>query len=90
MDTQNSVQEIKLVSIGNSKGVRLLKPLLQKYAISNPLILEETPEGILLRSKDDSKLSWESSYKQMAEEQENWNGFDYTLLDGIEHDEFDD
>ena len=70
MDTQNSVQEIKLVSIGNSKGVRLPKPLLQKYAISNPLILEETPEGILLRSKDDSKLSWESSYKQMAEEQE--------------------
>ena len=39
-------RDIKLVSIGNSKGIRLPKALLQKYGWSDSLVLEETDEGI--------------------------------------------
>ena len=82
-------RNIKLISIGNSKGVRLPKTILQKYGFSDSLLLEETEQGILLRKKEDSKLSWEETYKAMAKEQENWEDFDQTLLDGLEGNEFD-
>ena len=30
------------------------------------------------------KFSWEETYQAMAEEKEDWNDFDVTLLDGLE------
>jgi antitoxin MazE len=75
---------IKLVSIGNSKGVRLPKLILQKYGFSDTLILEETDQGILLRQKDNAKLSWEETYKEMAQENEDWSEFENALLDGLD------
>ena len=73
-----------MVPIGNSKGVRIPKALLQKYGLKNSLLIEETDKGLLLRNKEESKLSWENTYKTMANEKENWDDFDATLLDGLE------
>jgi antitoxin component of MazEF toxin-antitoxin module len=70
----------QLISIGSSKGIRLPKFLLQKYGFSKSLLLEETERGILLRKKNDNKLSYKETYKAMAQEQENWEDFDQTLL----------
>jgi antitoxin component of MazEF toxin-antitoxin module len=81
-----SIRDTRLVTIGNSKGISLPNSLLQKYGFSNWLILEETERGILLRKKDDNKLSYEETYKAIA--QEDWTDFDQTLLDGLEKDEF--
>jgi len=89
MEKQIRARDVKLVSIGNSKGVRIPKPLLQKYGLKNSLLLEETDRGLLLRKKEDSKLSWEDTYKSMANEKENWNDFDTTLLDGLEDEDFE-
>ena len=36
-----------------------------------------------------SKLSWEGTYKAMGQEQEDWDEFDHTLLDGLEDDDED-
>ena len=80
MEKQIRARDIKLVPIGNSKGIRIPKALLQKYDLTHSLLLEETDRGLLLRKKDDNKLSWEDSYKAMAEERENWDDFDTTLL----------
>jgi antitoxin MazE len=66
MEKQIRSRDIKLVPIGNSKGVRIPKALLQKYGLNNSLLLEETDRGLLLRKKDDNKLSWEDTYKAMA------------------------
>jgi antitoxin MazE len=88
METLSRVKDIKLISIGNSKGVRIPKAILQKYGFSDTLLLEETEKGILLRKKDEQKLSWEDTFKAMAAEQEDWEDFDTTLLDGLD-DEFD-
>ena len=89
MEKQIRARDVKLVPIGNSKGVRIPKALLQKYGLSNSLLLEETDRGLLLRKKDGDKLSWEDTYKAMANEKEDWENFDTTLLDGLEDEGFE-
>jgi len=89
MEKQIRTRDIKLVPIGNSKGVRIPKALLQKYGLNNSLLLEETDRGLLLRKKEDSKLSWEDTYKAMADEREDWADFDAMLFDGLEDEDFE-
>ncbi len=82
-------RDVKLVPIGNSQGVRIPKTLLQKYGLSDSLVLEETSQGLLLRKKREDKLSWKESFRTMAEEGEDWSDFDSTLLDGLEENSFE-
>jgi antitoxin MazE len=89
MENRIRSRDAKLVPIGNSKGVRIPKALLQKYGLENSLLIEETDQGLLLRNKEESKLSWEDTYKTMANEKENWDDFDTTLLDGLEDEGFE-
>jgi antitoxin MazE len=84
MENKERSREIKLIPIGNSKGVRIPKSLLQKYGLKEFLLLEETDTGLLIRSRETNKLSWEDTYKSMAEEKEDWDDFDVTLLDGLD------
>jgi antitoxin MazE len=88
MDKTTRSQAINIVPIGNSKGIRIPKPLLQKYGFSDSLILEETDQGLLLRKPTDAKLSWKNTYRAMSLEDENWTDFDVALLDGLEEDFF--
>ncbi|MDF1591996.1 MAG: AbrB/MazE/SpoVT family DNA-binding domain-containing protein, partial [Desulfobacterales bacterium] len=89
MENQIRSRDVKLVPIGNSKGVRIPKALLQKYGLKDSLLIEETDKGLLLRSKEESKLSWEETYKTMADEKEKWDDFDTTLPDGLEDEGFE-
>ena len=89
MEKQIRTMNIKLIPIGNSKGIRIPKALLQKYGLSNPLLLEETNKGLLLRKKKDNKLSFEDTYKAMANEKEDWDDLDAALLDGLENEDFE-
>ena len=84
MEKQQRARDAKLVPIGNSQGVRIPKALLQKYGFSDSLVLEETERGILLRKKHENKLSWEDTFKAMAEEGEDWTGLDAAILDGLQ------
>ena len=90
MENQTRTRSIKLVPIGNSKGIRISKALLRKFDFGDSLVLEETQNGLLLRKKDDDRLSWEETYKEMAEDKESWEDFDATLLDGLEDEHFED
>jgi antitoxin MazE len=84
MEKNLRARDIKIVPIGNSLGVRLPKNLINKYGLTGSLILEETDHGLLLRKKHDDKLSWDETYKAMAEEDEDWSDYDAILLDGME------
>jgi antitoxin MazE len=84
MSKTTGIRDIKLISIGNSKGLRLPKALLQKYGWSDSLVLEETDEGIYLYSKEKNKLSWQETYRAMAAEDEDWSDLDVTTADGLE------
>lgn len=75
--------ELKIVRIGNSRGVRLPKSILEKYALRESLVLEERNEGLLLRSSNDKRLSWEETFKEMAREKDDWSDLDSTLADGL-------
>ena len=41
MSTSPNIREVKLVPIGNSKGIRIPKQLRQKYGWGDELVLEE-------------------------------------------------
>jgi antitoxin MazE len=71
--------ELKVVQIGNSRGVRLPKAVLERYEIKDALVLEAREEGLLLRGKKDKRLTWET-----ARAKEDWSDLDATMADGIE------
>lgn len=76
--------ELKVVAIGNSRGVRLPKAILERYEIKGALVLEAREEGLLLRGKPDKRLTWEETYREAAREREDWSVFDAALADGFD------
>ncbi len=84
MSKETARRDVKLVAVGNSKGIRLPKGLLQKYGWSESLVLEEMEGGVFLYSEETSKLSWEETYRAMAAEKEDWSDFDTTVGDGLD------
>ena len=78
-----AIRDVKLISIGNSKGIRVPKVLLQKYGWEDSLVLEETEEGVFLYSREKNKLSWKETCRAMAADNEDWSDLDATLADGL-------
>jgi antitoxin MazE len=74
----------KVAAIGDSRGVRLPKTVLQKYRFGELVILEERPDGALLKSANDKRLSWTDTYAEMSSEQDAWSVFDDALDDGLQ------
>ena len=79
-----TTRDVKLIPIGNSKGIRLPKVLLQKYGWGDSLVLEETEEGIFLHSNEKNKLSWKETYRAMAADREDWSDLDTTVADSLD------
>ena len=84
MDKGRTTRAVKLVDIGNSKGIRIPKVLLQKHGWSGWLVLEERAGGVFLYSKEKTKLSWEQTCRAMAAEREDWSDLDPAVADGLE------
>jgi len=74
--------EIPVINIGNSKGIRLSKAILEQYNISDTLELILEKGKIILKPKPVPRKGWEKSFKQM-----NANGDDQLLFDDIFEDE---
>ena len=75
---------VRLIAIGNSRGIRLPKTLIQKYGWSDSLVLEETGNGIFLHGPEKDKLSWKDTYRDMAAAGEDWRDLDPTVADGLD------
>ncbi len=77
--------ELKVARIGNSRGVRLPAKTLERYAIGDRVIMEETADGILLRPRREAtpKLSWQETAVAMAASAEDWSEWDGTAADGL-------
>ena len=75
---------LKVVQIGNSRGVRLPKAVLERFQIKDALVLEAREEGLLLRGTKDKRMTWEETYRDMTREKEDWSDLDGTVADGIE------
>jgi antitoxin component of MazEF toxin-antitoxin module len=78
--------QLKVARIGNSRGVRIPAPTLERYRIGDSVIMEEHAEGILLRPRRSvgPKLSWDDTARAMAGEAEDWGAWDETRADGLD------
>ncbi len=74
---------IKVTRIGNSRGIRLSKRLLQRYGIEETLILEETADAIVLKPSRGKQSTWEETYKSMAKEAEDWSDWEALADEGV-------
>lgn len=74
--------EVSVIQIGNSKGIRLSKTLLEKYNIKDrvDLILEKSQ--IVIRPLSKPRKGWDLAFKEMAD-----NGDDRLLFDDVFEDE---
>jgi antitoxin MazE len=74
--------EISVVQIGNSKGIRLSKTLIEKYQIKDTIELVLEEEYMILKPKTIPRKGWEAAFKEMHE-----NGDDKLLMDDVFEDE---
>ena len=58
--------EISIIQIGNSKGLRLSKTILEKYQIKDKVELILEKGQIILRPIDSPRKDWEEKFKKMA------------------------
>ena len=60
--------KVKIVKIGNSKGIRIPKVLLRQTGIDDEVNLEVEDNQIILRpSKKSVRKGWNNSFRTMAE-----------------------
>ena len=85
---------LRLMKIGNSKGIQIPEELIQRYHIGAELELTETTSGILLQPTRLKKLTLDESLdamaKEFAENQAELKIWDATIADGLDDDEFKD
>lgn len=74
--------ELSIINIGNSKGIRLSKTVLEKYNIQDKIELILEKGYIILKPKAEPRKNWEKFFKKMHE-----NGDDQPLMDDIFDDE---
>lgn len=74
--------EIPVVKIGNSKGIRLSKTLLERYKIKGSVDLIMDKDQIILKPISKPRKGWEKAFEKMAENQD-----DNLLIDDVFEDE---
>ena len=70
------------------RSVRLPQALLRRYGMAEQIILEELPDGLMLRGSGSGKASLRQTFSEMAREQatgvEDWSDLDGVASDRIE------
>ncbi len=73
---------ISVIPIGNSKGIRLTKTLIEKYKITDSVELIRKEEYIIIKPATLARTGWEKSFKKMHA-----NGDDKLLISDVFADE---
>tara|TARA_R110000850_G_scaffold254614_1_gene380180 strand:+ start:68976 stop:69221 length:246 start_codon:yes stop_codon:yes gene_type:complete len=74
--------ETSIIKIGNSKGLRLSKTILEKYNIKDKVEIILEKGHIVLKPVETPRKNWEKQFKKMAE-----NGDDALLINDVFEDE---
>lgn len=59
--------DISVIAIGNSKGIRLSKTLIEKYQITDTMELILEKDYMILKPKTEPRVGWEKAFKKMHE-----------------------
>ena len=74
--------ELSIINIGNSKGIRLSKTILEKYNIHDKIEVILEKGFIVLKPKTEPRVGWEKAFQKMHE-----NGDDQLLMNDVFEDE---
>ncbi|MEX2379137.1 MAG: AbrB/MazE/SpoVT family DNA-binding domain-containing protein [Vicingaceae bacterium] len=74
--------ETSIIKIGNSKGLRLSKTILEKYNIKDKVELILEKGQIILKPIAPQRKNWEEKFKKMSK-----SGDDNFLMDDVFEDE---
>lgn len=74
--------EVSIIKIGNSKGFRLSKTILEKYNITDKIELILEKGQIILRPISEPRKGWDKAFQMMHEK-----GDDQLLMDDVFEDE---
>ena len=55
----------KLIQIGNSKGIRIPKSLIEQFNLHHEVELDLLPEGVLIRSSHPPRMGWSEAFQRM-------------------------
>jgi len=74
--------EVSIIQIGNSKGLRLSKTILDKYQINEKMEMILENDHIILRPLKEPRKGWSEAFKEM-----HTAGDDQLLIDDVFDDE---
>jgi antitoxin MazE len=74
--------DISVIPIGNSKGIRLTKTLIEKYNITDTVELVLEKGYIIIKPKKEPRKGWEKAFKKMQK-----NNDDKLLIPDVFRDE---
>lgn len=74
--------QVSLIKIGNSKGIRLSKTLIEKYNLRDTVELILEKGQIVIKPSSKPRKGWDKAFKEMAE-----NGDDQLLFNDVFEDE---
>jgi antitoxin MazE len=57
--------ELPIIPIGNSKGIRLPKTVLEKYKIKDSVEMVMEESCIILKPKTNVRAGWDKAFKEM-------------------------
>ena len=70
--------ELSVINIGNSKGIRFSKTILEQYNISDKVEIILEKSQIIIRPKTEVRKNWDEAFKQMHQ-----NGDDQLIMDDV-------
>jgi antitoxin MazE len=70
--------QVSVIRVGNSKGIRLSKTLLDKYQITDKVELVLEKDYIVLKPVAEPRKNWEEAFAEMHR-----NGDDQLLVDSV-------
>ena len=80
--TFNNIMELSIIRIGNSKGIRLNKSILERYNIQNRVELILEKGRIILKPIPNARQGWGDAFRKMHDNKE-----DILLIPDIFEDE---
>jgi antitoxin MazE len=59
--------QTRIIRIGNSRGVRIPKPLLEQAGLSDEVEISVEDDSLVIRPAAKPRAGWAESFRQMAE-----------------------
>jgi len=57
----------KVIKIGNSRGIRLSKAVIEEVGLGEEVLLEASRGALVIRPISDARQNWGDKFKQMAD-----------------------